>query len=96
MDTIKCEFCGEVMNQGICPNCKSTFRQEANEIVWTFPEHQEDKSKELPILNCFDEYTIEEMIRFVEIGESKIGERNTFLRHMLNSALHARGLEPVF
>lgn len=74
-------------------NIRSRFCEETTEIVWTLPEH---KPTELPIWNCFDEYTIEEMRHFVEIGEAKIGERNTSVRYMLNRALQARGQAPVF
>ena len=49
-----------------------------------------------PVLAWLDDYTIEELEQDIETGEEKIGERNTWLRSLLNDALQEKGLDPAF
>lgn len=65
-------------------------------ITIKLPVLPKEEPERNPVLDWLDKYTIEELEQDIETGEEKIGERNTWLRSLLNKALQDRGSEPAF
>lgn len=74
----------------------ATAKEENGYIIWTFPQQPNSNPKKNPVRHWLDLYTIDELEKDIETGEKNLGERNNWIRHLLNDALQERGSEPVF